>query len=308
MSVTLQLKSRGRPLKKLPQTIDVNQKSDKSELVQKISSATGLSIHRIRLTKAADNSVVENLNLPDQSVIYVKDLGPQIAWRTVFFVEYIGPLLIHPLFFIPAVRKYIYPHIPATLSTIPPTSQQTFVLYLILLHYFKREYETLFVHKFSSATMPAFNIFKNSFHYWILSGALLGWFTYHPLNALEGKFSVFTPSNTVILVATLVWVWAQLSNFSAHLTLSNLRPAGTTVRGIPKGYGFDWVTCPNYFFEAVGWICVWVLSGCNWAVLLFAAVSTAQMYAWAIKKEKRYRKEFGDKYKRKRAVIVPGLL
>jgi very-long-chain enoyl-CoA reductase len=31
------------------------------------------------------------------------------------------------------------------------------------------------------------------------------------------------------------------------------------------------------------------------------------MASWAAKKERRYRKEFGDKYKRKRFVIIPGI-
>jgi very-long-chain enoyl-CoA reductase len=29
------------------------------------------------------------------------------------------------------------------------------------------------------------------------------------------------------------------------------------------------------------------------------------MWSWALKKEKRYRKEFGDKYKKKRTVLLP---
>lgn len=103
-------------------------------------------------------------------------------------------------------------------------------------------------------------------------------------------------------------MFAQVSNFSTHLTLSNLRRAGTTTRGIPRGYGFNWVTCPNYFFEVLCWLAVWALSGFNWAVGLFTLVSAGQMYLWALKKEKRYRKEFGDKYKKKRAVLIPALL
>lgn len=29
----------------------------------------------------------------------MKDLGPQMNWRTVFLFEYLGPLIIHPVFF-----------------------------------------------------------------------------------------------------------------------------------------------------------------------------------------------------------------
>jgi very-long-chain enoyl-CoA reductase len=43
-------------------------------------------------------------------------------------------------------------------------------------------------------------------------------------------------------------------------------------------------------------------------VLLFLVVGTLQMWSWAAKKERRYRKEFGDKYKRKRWVLLPGLM
>jgi hypothetical protein len=47
--------------------------------------------------------------------------------------------------------------------------------------------------------------------------------------------------------------FAQMSNFSTHLTLRNLRPEGSTERKIPFGYGFNWVSCPNYFFEIMAW-------------------------------------------------------
>src|SRR5215472_3310845 len=43
--------------------------------------------------------------------------------------------------------------------------------------------------------------------------------------------------------------FAELSNFHTHLTLRALRPVGSRKRGIPFGYGFNLVTCPNYMFE-----------------------------------------------------------
>lgn len=53
----------------------------------------------------------------------------------------------------------------------------------VTLHFAKREYETLFVHRFSHATMPLQNLFKNCGHYWILSGVLLAYFLYAPVPA-----------------------------------------------------------------------------------------------------------------------------
>lgn len=42
-----------------------------------------------------DSDTVESLNLRGGSKLYVKDLGPQIGWSTVFMAEYAGPLLVY---------------------------------------------------------------------------------------------------------------------------------------------------------------------------------------------------------------------
>lgn len=55
--------------------------------------------------------------------------------------------------------------------------------------------------------------------------------------------------------------WAEVSNLKTHVTLRDLRPAGTKTRAIPYGYGFNKITCPNYFFEIVGWLVVCVMTG-----------------------------------------------
>jgi very-long-chain enoyl-CoA reductase len=42
---------------------------------------------------------LSSFGLKDNDTIIFKDLGPQIAWKTVFHVEYAGPILIHALFY-----------------------------------------------------------------------------------------------------------------------------------------------------------------------------------------------------------------
>ena len=47
-----------------------------------------------------DRQPLASYGLTEGSSVIVKDMGPQISWRTVFILEYLGPLLIHQLFFL----------------------------------------------------------------------------------------------------------------------------------------------------------------------------------------------------------------
>lgn len=65
--------------------------------------------------------------------------------------------------------------------------------------------------------------------------------------------------------------YAELSNLITHLNLASLRPKGTKVRQIPKGYGFNTVSCGNYFFETIAW-CAFTGLTLNWACKSVRAV------------------------------------
>lgn len=39
-------------------------------------------------------------------VITVKDLGLQVGWRTVFIIEYMGPIIIFPINYYLASKRY----------------------------------------------------------------------------------------------------------------------------------------------------------------------------------------------------------
>ncbi|KAF7329016.1 S5A-REDUCTASE domain-containing protein [Mycena venus] len=249
--------------------------------------------------------------LPDDSAILfgsagdveltVGDLGAQVEWITVFIVEYLGPLLIHPLLY--HYPKFFYGR------EVDHSALQKSMYAMVMLHFTKRELETFFVHRFSHATMPWINIFKNSGHYWILSGLFLAYDVYRPAFSAPSVAGTWR-DGPLLTVGWVIWTYAELSNFSVHLYMRSLRPAGTTTRAVPMGYGFTApfnVAFPNYFFEMLAWTTVFAMTG-SLAALVFVVVSGAQMMLWAKKKHATYKKEFGDKYPRNRKAMIPFIL
>nr|GAT52735.1 predicted protein [Mycena chlorophos] len=233
--------------------------------------------------------------------LVVGDLGPQISWRTVFIVEYAGPLLIHPLLY----------HLPTAFyrTEVQHSALQKSIYAMVLVHFIKRELETVFVHRFSHSTMPLFNIFKNSGHYWVLSGLLLAVDAYRPGYSQPVVAGTWR-DGPLLQLGWAIWAYAELSNLIVHLNLRSLRPAGTTTRTVPVGYGFSApfnLSFPNYFFETLAWGAVFLISASP-AAALFIAVSFGQMLIWAQKKHRAYKKEFGDKYPRNRKAIVPYII
>jgi very-long-chain enoyl-CoA reductase len=138
----------------------------------------------------------------------------------------------------------------------------------------------------------------------LLAGCNIAYWVFRPDSAAAMK----QLSPALLYTGLALFVFGEIANFNTHLVLRDLRRPGTTERGIPTGFGFSAVTCPNYFFEIVAWVGIYLVSGFSWSVLLFIVVAAGQMVLWAQKKERRYRKEFGDKYKRKRFVMLPGMI
>ena len=179
---------------------------------------------------------------------------------------------------------------------------QQFSFALIIIHFFKRELESLFVHRFSLATMPLPNVFRNCAHYWILSGFLIAYTTYGPKAKAAGPINPWLTYPGLLLFAV-----GEIANLSTHIILRNLRSSNGTERGIPKGLGFGTVTCPNYLYEVISWIGIWMVNR-SLSTGIFLAVAGGIMAIWAKQKERKYRKEFGDSYRRKTYVMLPGII
>uniref|UniRef100_A0A0F7USI8 Trans-2,3-enoyl-CoA reductase, putative n=2 Tax=Toxoplasma gondii TaxID=5811 RepID=A0A0F7USI8_TOXGV len=239
---------------------------------------------------------LEAYGVKDGTTLVFKDLGVQISWRLVFVLEYLGPLLIFPLFYCCSALIYGV-NDPPEKSLV-----QKVAFWLTMFHFMKRELETLFVHRFSSSTMPIVNVPINCGHYWILFGVFVGYFLFHP--KYQPMWRDDQPLVIYSLAATMVIF--ELLNFKTHLILRSLRARGTRQRGVPSGWGFDLVSCANYFWETLSWVTFSVLVSCltSW---IFTVVGFLKMTEWAMKKQRNYRSEFKD-YPRNRRAIIPFIL
>ena len=137
------------------------------------------------------------------SELSMKNLGKQIRWEMVFYIEYLGPIIILPLFYILGKRESY-------------TEIQNAALVMGVLHYLKREYETAFVHVFSRESMPFKRVLINSGHYWVLFGLF---------NAIE--LYLFPSGRTInkSLLAALFALWAicESMNYKCHVVLGSFR-------------------------------------------------------------------------------------
>jgi very-long-chain enoyl-CoA reductase len=237
--------------------------------------------------------------LVDGEGLVFKDLGPQILWKTVFLVEYLGPLLIYPLFF--SQPAWIYgKDVVNTAQTAWAEEVQFSALVAWTIHYAKRELETLLIHRFSHATMPVGNLFKNCAYYWGFA-AFVSYFVNHPLYT--------PPPEDLVYIGMVMFYFMEVGNLSCHVALRGLRPAGTRIRAIPTGGLFDYVTCPNYTYEILAWVGFNLMTR-TVAGVLFMCAGAFQMFVWATGKHRNYKKEFNGKdgkdcYPLNRKIIIP---
>lgn len=229
--------------------ITLDAKATVADLKKEYQKATKKNIHRqsfkieigektIRLDD--DSKTVASYDLGESPTLTMKDLGPQVGYRTVFLWEYFGPMVFVALYYIR----------PALIFGAGASKEYNWVALLgvacWMVHFLKREYETIFIHKFSRPTMPLSNLFKNCAYYWSF-GAVIGYPLCSP--------AYVPPSETQVYVGLAIFALCELGNLICHVMLSNMRPEeGSQKRSIPSGFLFNYVACPNYTFEVFSWV------------------------------------------------------
>ena len=133
-----------------------------------------------------DEVTLEELGLNTGAMLYFKDRGLQIGWTTVFLAEYAGPLIVY--LWISTRPWLFYGDIPAAQAVVKPVVNMAACCWGF--HYLKRILETIFVHRFSNATMPVMNLFKNCSYYWGFA-AYVSYHVNHPLYTSPGNTQVY---------------------------------------------------------------------------------------------------------------------
>ncbi|CCH59009.1 hypothetical protein TBLA_0B01660 [Henningerozyma blattae CBS 6284] len=307
---SLYIKARSKSLKNTE--FGVTKKTTLDDVLNHISVVNKMiNKNRLRLTYLKENKQVpitsgkffeEELH-KGVSELYVKDLGPQISWRLVFMIEYIGPIIIHAILY-NLSRKASFRERFAKDSKIYSPTWNALIFILNAIHYTKRELESMFLHKFSQPTMPLFNVFKNSFHYWFLNGIIgLSYFGYGFILNDDLIFKWYAKFFVTDLSFLLTFfVLSELLNLLIHIKLRKWgdlqKSMGNSSKRVALNDGFFKIfVAPNYTFEVWSWIWFTLIAKLNIFAVLFLLVSATQMYLWAQKKNK--------KYGTKRAFLIP---
>ncbi|WVQ66107.1 uncharacterized protein L199_004285 [Kwoniella botswanensis] len=257
---------------------------NRQRLVFPSPSPTSTSDKPLPLTD--ESKPLSSYGVGDGSKLKLKDLGPQVNYRTLYLMEYIGPLILNPLllkFSTLVWGQYEY------------SALQTTVRNLLMIHFLKRFLESAFVHSFSRASAPLKFVFRNCLHYWGVSGILIGLTLYRPGYSAEAlKGTIYDNPNWIKGWAVFFLV-TELLNLNTHLHLRSLRQPPGQPRKYPTGLGFGLAVCANYWFEIAGIVALVIMTGGDIGTIVYGYLGTSMMKVWADQKYARYKKEFDPK-------------
>jgi len=190
----------------------------------------------------------------------------------------------------------------AAILHVTPVATAWLGLVLWSLHFARRAAESAWLHRYGKTRVPVGDVVTEYVYYW----GFAAW------NAVSLTSASYAGSRLVFVVLGLsIFVLAELGNARAHRILRDLRPAGTKLRVIPRGFLFDRVSCPHYLCEISSWVGFAIVTQ-TWAALGFLLLGSAILAAWAHTRHAAYRKDFDgqegrEMYPSSRRALIPGV-
>jgi len=222
-------------------------------------------------TPLNNSETVRELKMNDGDSLCITLNRTEFAWRTIYVGEYIMGLLGHCFTFL----------VVCGMKLSHPVQWASLIFFLT--HYSRRISESLFVHKFSRATLPLSVMFTNFLYYGSLGGFVVAWDIY---------VSKSYADHSIIRWGFLIFACiAAFMNHKCHVYLSRERKGQEYFN--PTKYGYTYISSVNYTYESICWLCFAVFTDSNWCYI-FWATGTIIMYVWAV--QKRNRRGFNQKY------------
>lgn len=168
------------------------------------------------------------------------------------------------------------------------------------LHFARRAAESAWVHRYAKTKVPTSDVIVEYIYYW----GFAAWNAY-ALSAVD----YHGPAAWSLALGGAVFVLAELGNARAHRMLRDLRPAGSALRVIPRGFLFELVSCPHYLFEILSWV-GFALVVRTWASVAFLLLGSGILASWAHTRHVAYRKDFDghqgrELYPSARRALIP---
>ncbi|KAK7315257.1 hypothetical protein VNO77_33795 [Canavalia gladiata] len=196
-----------------------------------------------------------------------------------------GMLLLYtPAFLAAAASFWFFPH---------QSLRSTILQSAVTFHFFKRIFEVLFIHKYSGS-MILDSAIPISLSYFLSAATMT--YAQHLTQGLP------EPPINLLYPGIVLFVVGIIGNFYHHYLLSKLRGQGEKEYKIPKGGMFEFVICPHYLFEIIGFYGVSFISQTLYA-FSFTIGTTFYLLGRSYATRRWYLSKFEDFPKDVKAII-----
>jgi hypothetical protein len=180
----------------------------------------------------------------------------------------------------------------AELFATPPNYSSA----LCVLHFAKRLFETLFVHKYSG-NMDIGMVISGSIYYAVAAGCI----------SLYAKPLELTSTPSILGLSA--YGFGILGNLYHHYLLAQLRKGDRKIDDedkyvVPRGGLFEYVACPHYFCEIIELFGISIYSRTSLSYAI-ALVMTSYLAGRAKSTTAYYKQRLGDVYPSNRKNLIP---